>query len=201
MAIVDANYKFIFVDVGINGRIGDAGIWLRSELKRDIEAKILPIPQSCALPTTEVLSPYVFLADDAFPLSDYIMKPYSNRNLSESQTRFNYMLSRNRRVVENAFGILANRFQVLFAPIFREPNEAIKIALACICLHNYLRNDNVNNCTNSYDFITPDEIDAINEENFDSTTNGVVGAPNKNANQIRKQFENYFTQFYPEINL
>lgn len=199
MAIVDANYKFIFVDVGINGRIGDAGIWMRSDLRRDIENNIIKLPKPTNLPSTETPSPYVFVADDAFPLTEYIMKPYSQKNMTASQIRFNYMLSRNRRVVENAFGILANRFQVLFSPISREPNEAIKVALACICLHNFLRQDNIKKSENT-DVMTPEEIDQINSTHFDPTNNGRVGAPKKNAVAIRKRLEDYFTTFYPEIN-
>lgn len=200
MAIVDANYKFVFIDVGINGRIGDAGIWMRSDLRRDIEANVVPIPAPSYLPATQVSSPYVFVADDAFPLTNYIMKPYSHKELTEGQRRFNYMLSRNRRVVENAFGILANRFQVLFAPIFREPNEAIKVALACICLHNFLREDNIKNSSN-WDYISNEEIEAVNVRHFQPTTNRTVGAPVKKAAEVRSNFEKYFTKFYPQINL
>ena len=94
---------------------------------------------------------------------------------------------------------LDNRFQVFFAPIFREPNEAIKVALACICLHNYLRNDNIQKSTN-WDLISNEEVDAINDRHFQVINNGPVGAPMKKALEVRRKLENYFTNFYPEIN-
>lgn len=40
------------------------------------------------------------------------MKPLGQRSSKEEKV-FNYRLSRARRVLENAFGILSNRFQIL----------------------------------------------------------------------------------------
>ena len=52
---------------------------------------------------------------------------------------FNYRLSRVRRVVENAFGILANRFQVLLTTMQHEPDTLRLILTACLLLHNLMR--------------------------------------------------------------
>ena len=40
------------------------------------------------------------------------MKPYAQRQLTKEQRVFNYRLSRGRRIVENAFGILGQRWQI-----------------------------------------------------------------------------------------
>ena len=49
-------------------------------------------------------------------LYDYIQKPFSQIGLTVKRRIYNYRLSR-ARIVENAFGILANRFRVLTSPI------------------------------------------------------------------------------------
>lgn len=68
-----------------------------------------------------------------------MQKPYSHRALSQEERIFNYRLSRARRVVENAFGILANRFQVLMSTMQHHPATVRLIATCCLVLHNLMR--------------------------------------------------------------
>ena len=51
---------------------------------------------------------------------------------------FNYRLSRARRIVECCFGIMSQRFQVLFNPLKQEYKNSVKSIKACLVLHNYL---------------------------------------------------------------
>ena len=46
---------------------------------------------------------------------------------------------RARRVVENAFGIPANRFQVLLSTMQQQPETVKLIVTACMLLHNLMR--------------------------------------------------------------
>ncbi|KAK9711426.1 DDE superfamily endonuclease [Popillia japonica] len=66
------------------------------------------------------------------------MKPWGQKSTKEEKI-FNYRLSRARRIVENAFGILTNRFQVLQKDINLEVSKVQDVALACCVLHNYIK--------------------------------------------------------------
>lgn len=97
-------------------------------------------PPSILQDSYAIKVPYVILANKAFALNEYTMKPFEGRPDRGSQERiFNYRLSRARRVVENAFGILISVFRVLRKPMLLEPKTASKIVLTTIHLHNYLR--------------------------------------------------------------
>ncbi|KAH7981292.1 hypothetical protein HPB49_022942 [Dermacentor silvarum] len=84
---------------------------------------------------------YLASADDAFPMRRNLMKPFGGTNLTEDKKIFNYRLSRARRVVENAFGILANRFRCLHTVINASPERVTAIVNAACVLHNFLGND------------------------------------------------------------
>jgi hypothetical protein len=121
MAVVDANYNFIFADVGCQGRISDSGV-MRNTLfwSKLVNGKLnlpkpKPLPSSGSSPSlfhsdSNVPIPYFFAGDDAFPLETSVMKPFAQRVLSEERRIFNYRLSRGRRVSENVFGILSKSF-------------------------------------------------------------------------------------------
>ena len=59
----------------------------------------------------EVLGPlpYCFIGDEGFPLKTYLVRPYPGQYLDDEKSICNYRFSRGRRVVENSFGILAQR--------------------------------------------------------------------------------------------
>ncbi|XP_053967742.1 uncharacterized protein LOC128869234 [Anastrepha ludens] len=77
LALLDANCKFIAVDIGSYGKNSDGGILANSALGRGLENGTMNIPEDSPLPGTEILAPYVILGDEAFPL-----KKKSNEALS-----------------------------------------------------------------------------------------------------------------------
>ena len=139
LALVDADYKFIYVDIGCNGRVPDGGVFKNSALFAALENKSLNIPSPRPMKDNTPPLPYMIVTDDAFPLKEYIQKPYSQVGLTKEKRIFNYRLSRARRIVENAFGILANRFRVFMTPLKLSPEKVEIIVLACCTLHNFLQ--------------------------------------------------------------
>jgi len=120
LAVVDANYKFIYIDVGTNGRANDALVFSKSSFNFALENNAL-----------NILTHGVFVADDAFPLRYYLLKPYSKRGpLTKEEKVFNYRLSRARRVSENAFGIMVSRFRIFKKPIAVQPDRVELIVQA-----------------------------------------------------------------------
>lgn len=136
MAVVNANYEFIYLDIGTNGRHSDASILERTEFFKRLQNETLHLPTNAQ--TVDGLN-FVFIADDAFALGDHLLKPFPMRGLTSEQRIFNYRLSRARRVVENAFGILANRFRIFQTAINLAMYKIDTVVLACCILHNYLR--------------------------------------------------------------
>ena len=143
MALVDANLRFITVDVGSFGRNSDGGIFSSSAFGKRLLSGQLNLPPDDIIPGTRTLGPlpYVLVADEAFPLHRNIMRPFPGRACTEEQMIFNYRLSRARRIVENAFGILANRWRVFHTKIWMRPNWINNIVLAACVLHNFVQKE------------------------------------------------------------
>ena len=139
MALVDADYKFIWIDMGGVGHQSDSQIFNESELAEHIEEGTIGIPEASFLPNDNRKKPYFILGDDVFALRTWMMKPYSDRYLSKEQRIYNYRISRGRRVSENAFGIMAQRWGVLLTTMHQNPNNVRRIVHACVCLHNLMR--------------------------------------------------------------
>jgi len=81
-----------------------------------------------------------FIGDEAFPLSENLMKVYPGQHPKGSKERiFNYRICRARRVVEKIFGLLSSVFRVLRKPVLLEPERAQLVAVTVACLQNFLR--------------------------------------------------------------
>ena len=123
LGLVDGDYKFLWASVGHEGSCSDAQIWNNSELKDAIDDNTIGFPDAAPLPGDDAPLPFFLIGDDAFALNTCMMKPYSRRSMERAQIIFNYRLSRARRIVENAFGILANRYRCLLTTMAQDADN------------------------------------------------------------------------------
>ena len=85
-----------------------------------------------------VAVPHFFIWDEAFPLHRDLLWPFPRNQLSNEAKIYNYRLCRGRRVVENAFGILAQRWCIYQCQIYLGPDMVEFAIKASVVLHNIL---------------------------------------------------------------
>ncbi|XP_073435274.1 uncharacterized protein [Dendrobates tinctorius] len=118
LALVDSHYRFIIVDIGAYGFTGHSRVFNSSIVGQRLLNNQLDLPPPRQLPGTNIDPvPYVLVADEAFQLTRHVMRPYPRRILDHRRRIFNLLLSRARRLVECAFGILCAKWRILQSAI------------------------------------------------------------------------------------
>ncbi|XP_031349654.1 uncharacterized protein LOC116175602 isoform X1 [Photinus pyralis] len=183
LAIADANYQFVMVDIGGEGRQSDSGIFKCSAMGQGFDQKIFNLPDPDEVP-------YVLVADEAFPLTECMMRPYPRRGQLDMRKKvFHYRLSRARRVVESSFGLLAGRWRIFRTPIIASSTTIKKIIQSTVCLHNFIlmKNEadyNIRVTENTGDIVMGNlcEINSTGSNTY-----------SRNASTIREKFADYFS--------
>lgn len=188
MACADADGLFTFVSVGDYGRNSDGRVIRASGFFRALSENRLDIPPPAVLPNDEnnPTFPMFFIGDEAFPLNKHIMRPYPRKVLDNPKRVFNYRLSRARKSVECAFGMLVSKFRIFEKQINCQPDKAVDIVKAACILHNFIRkHDGI--------FSFPTEQDA---DDAYSVLPGLHqehhGRSETNASDIRDRLRAYF---------
>jgi hypothetical protein len=196
MALVDANYKFLWVEIGNPGSNSDAQIFNASALRVAIVDGSLNLPPASPIDDAtdqSVEVPFFILGDDAFALKPWLMKPYSGRCLERRNRICNYRISRGRRVVENAFGMLANRFRCLHTCMPQKPENVRKIVYACVILHNLIRS---RLASEDDDFrVTEGQRTNADEQNLPSP-NDELPKNNKRESEQGKKIRDYLRDYF-----
>ena len=122
-------YSFIYVDVGGNGTISNSGTFKNSSFARAIGRNMLNVPPDQVIVEVMDPLPYLIVTDDDFPLRKDLMKPYPFGNLSHEKKVFIYRHSREKRAMENVFGIMANRFRIFLSLEEISPENIDKVTL------------------------------------------------------------------------
>lgn len=121
--------------------MSDGGSWRECVFRHAMEDGRIHLPEPQPLPGCDPNEkvPFILVGDDAFPMGPGLLKPYARRDLTVEQCIYNYRVCRARRISENAFGILSNRFRVFLTTIERPPDTIVEMVLASCALHNMLR--------------------------------------------------------------
>nr|CAI5866954.1 unnamed protein product [Callosobruchus analis] len=142
LGVADVNYCFITIDVGPYGKSADSNIFKQSLLNKKLCSGSLDIPDKRPLRNfnSNTPMPFTIVADEAFAMSENVMRPYAKKDLDNKKRIFNYRLTRARRLIECTFGILANKWRIFHtAAIHLDPDFATMIVLTTCVLHNFVR--------------------------------------------------------------
>ncbi|CAJ0953206.1 unnamed protein product [Ranitomeya imitator] len=136
---IGADCRFLAVDIGAFGHANDSRTFKESDMGRRLYDNNFNFPQPRPLPNTEGPAlPFVVVGDEAFQMSGNLLKPYSSRGLDRTKSIFNYRLSRARRTVECAFGILVSKWRILGSAINLKIETVDEVVKACVVLHNFI---------------------------------------------------------------
>ncbi|XP_069819612.1 uncharacterized protein [Dendropsophus ebraccatus] len=184
LALADSDYRFVIVDIGAYGSSADAGVFRASRMSELLHSGQLSIPDSKTLPgSSGPPAPYVIVADEAFGLQTHLLRPFPRRGLDDRRRIFNYRLTRARRYVECAFGILSSKWRVFQSALQLNPDNVRKVIQACVILHNYVR---------MYEAAVDPELDStMTSVPFPIEVN-VRGRPGSSGMAVRDFFADYF---------
>mgnify|MGYP002260034437 CR=1 FL=1 len=134
--VVDPKYCFNDVFIGWPGRVHYARVLANSRLYGLGQNGTLFPPNK-----TEVINgvtlPVVIIGDAAYPLLEWLMKPYAdNGRLTPSQRAFNNNLSSTQMAVEIAFVRLKGRWRILLKRLDMKTQNVPLAVGACCTLHN-----------------------------------------------------------------
>ena len=124
----DSTCKFVSISSIVCSSSGDNTAYIVTQLARDIKAGLLP-------------DKFHIVFDEAYVCKKQEMSPHKGRNLSREKDAFNYYLSLNSQVIERAFGILVQRWGVLWRPLRLNMEHRGLMIMALCRLHNVCIDD------------------------------------------------------------
>lgn len=192
LACSDADGFFTTIETGYAGRNSDGGIFRASTIKKWITTGRLniPFPSKLIDDSNDYNFPFYFVGYEAFPLTPYLLRPYPQRTLDNVKRIFNYRLSRGRKTVECAFGMMTEKFQVLSSAIRTRNTERVTDIIKSVCiLHNFIRKKE------GVKYTPYEQVENI-QDSIDSTTvlpiQDLVLRDRASAHEVRNYLANYF---------
>ncbi|XP_023312532.1 protein ALP1-like, partial [Anoplophora glabripennis] len=182
-AICTSQKIFINIMAGFPGSAHDSRVFKNSEIYQEL----LRGNKRKYFPTEN----YHLIGDKAYPLMDWLMKPYlgDDRHLTRQQRAHNLAHSQTRIRIEHCFGLLKGRWLILQYVNVRTIEKAVKIITACCVLHNfcYLNGD------------TWDE-GLIDEDETDGEYDGDVEQTGMKKREIYQELRGNKRKYFPTEN-
>jgi hypothetical protein len=85
LGLVGADYNFLYVDIGAAGAGSDGGVFNKCSLRKRIDEGTIGFPNPKPLPGDTEPLPHFIVGDDAFPLRDWLMKPFPKRQMTKEE--------------------------------------------------------------------------------------------------------------------
>ena len=83
MAVADADYRFVYVDIGAHGKNHDSTVFQNTNLWKSIESGQMKLPEPTNLPqSANKVAPFFLIGDEAFALHSHLLRPYGGTNLT-----------------------------------------------------------------------------------------------------------------------
>ncbi|XP_025157702.1 putative nuclease HARBI1 isoform X2 [Harpegnathos saltator] len=157
-AVCDANKLFLDVFTGPPSKVHDARIFQLSFLSNEIQ---------------NISEDYHLLGDAAYPLKKYLLTPCRDYgNLTAAQRNYNHKLCTTRVKIENAFGLLKQKFRQLMQLNFLTVKRSANFIISCCVLYNLciINNDYLDNL--DIENIEYNEGHVYNEQNPNDRMDG-----------------------------
>lgn len=114
--------------MGYPGSCHDANVWRNSPIGKALASGAVHLSQGSHL-----------LGDCAYPLTSYLIVPFrDNGALTGKQINFNKIHSSTRVCIEQAFGILKKKFQILGYLNITSLKAMKYVIFTCTILHNFI---------------------------------------------------------------
>ncbi|XP_066462392.1 uncharacterized protein [Eleutherodactylus coqui] len=184
-ALADSNYQFVMVDIGTHSNMADARVSMASRMGQLLQSQQHFFPPPRKLPRSAgPPAPFVVVADEGFKLSQHLLRPFPRRGLKKKRRVFNYRLTRARRFVECAFGMLVAKWRVVQGTLQLDREKVPAIIQACVVLHNFSR---------LHDGPCDPVVDPPPNMAFGSEDCPLLGRAPESGLRIREQFADYFS--------
>ena len=144
LVLVGNNKRILYVAIGAPGSTHNARMLKSTQLYQDImRGNVIPNIQLHLESSGEIS--LCTIGDSAFPRQSWLLKGYHEETKIPQQHHFNKKLCSARVVTENAYGMLKERWRILYKKTECRMFNLKYIIMACKMLHN-LRIDHNDPC-------------------------------------------------------